>query len=83
MNEYKNLVGAPVRVTFENNVIIYLKKDELSIPFNNKIEKIEKHVIYSTLKMDTYYWEQIFFEVDKLKCIREKPQPKYYNKHVF
>lgn len=72
MNEYKNLVGASLRITFENDIITYLKKDELSIPIEKKIIKIEKHNLYSTLTNDTYYWEKIDFEVDRLKCIREK-----------
>ena len=83
MTEFKNMVGAQLRITFENDIITYLKKDEISLPFKNKIKKLEKYVLYSTLKTDTYYWEQIFFEIDRLKCIREKPIPKYYNKHVF
>ncbi len=78
MNEYKNLVGYQIRITFENDVITYLKKDEISIPFNHRIVKVEKYILYSTLNTDTYYWESVNFEVDRLKCIREKPRLSSY-----
>lgn len=83
MTEFKNMVGAQLRITFENDVITYLKKNEISLPFKNKIKKVEKYMLYSTLKTDTYYWETIYFEIDRSNCIREKPPPKYYNNHVF
>ena len=78
MNKYKNMVGSQIRITFENNVITYLKKDEISIPFNNWITKVEQYILYSTLNTDTYYWENINFEIDRLKCIREKSQITLY-----
>ena len=78
MTEFKNMVGVQLRITFENDVITYLKKDELSIPFNHRIVKVEKYILYSTLNTDIYYWESVNFEVDRLNCIREKPRLSLY-----
>jgi len=80
MKQFKNMVGYPLRITFENDIILYLKKNEKTFEINYKIKKIEKHILYSTLKYDDYFWEKIDFEIDNLNCIREKEHTTFYRK---
>jgi hypothetical protein len=70
--KFKNLVGVPIKILFDSNVIIYLKTDEISIDFPFRIVGVEKYTLFSTLKGDIIRWIPIDFEVDRRHCIRER-----------
>ena len=71
-NNYKNCIGAHIRIKFDNDVVTYLKKDErTSISFEGKIVSVEKYSFFATLVGDSWKWTSVGFEVDNSKCIRE------------
>ena len=74
---YKNCVGNPIRIKFDNSVTIYLNKDEKAIEkfSQRKIISAAKYDLRATVFGDKYTWVQIPFEVDTSMNIREVRRP--------
>ena len=71
---YKNCVGNPIRIKFDNDVVIYLNKDEKALEkfSQRRILSVAKYDLKATVMGDKYTWISIPFIINEQQCIRER-----------